>query len=317
MTRLSVIVPCYNVSPFLATTLTSLRRNTAPGVEFVLVDDASTDGTAALLAAELERLPGARLVTHQHNAGLASARNSGLDVARGTYLTFLDGDDWMAPGYLAELSAVIERLGCAMVRTDHVQVTGRARAVHRIGYGPRGVVRSPRTGIVPTSRPTSVDAAWAWAGIYHRSLLDRGLLHFPDGLRTCEDRPWIWRLHLQAESFAVVGLTGVFYRRAVASSLTQVADERQLDFVRAFEEVFALVQADRDADRLMPKAMRSYCAIVAHHLSRRDLYPAALQQQLARICRHSLRRLPQAPLREVYATLGKERQDLLAEVVAA
>jgi glycosyltransferase involved in cell wall biosynthesis len=316
VTRLSVIVPCYNVSPFLATTLASLRSNAAPDVEFVIVDDASTDGTANLLAAGLDRLPRARLVSHHRNRGLASARNSGLAVARGTYLTFLDGDDWLAPGHLERLTSVIQRLGCSMVRTDHVQVEGRARSVHRIAHA-RGVVGSPRSAILPASRATSVDAAWAWAGIYHRSLLDRGLLQFPDGLRTCEDRPWIWRLHLQADSFAVVGLTGVFYRRAVATSLTQVADERQLDFVPAFEQVFALVQADRDADRLLPKALRSYCSIVAHHLSRRDRYPPALQARLSTDCRESMRALPQAPLRAVYAQLGKVRQDLLAEVLAA
>jgi glycosyltransferase involved in cell wall biosynthesis len=316
MTRLSVIVPCYNVSPFLATTVASLRRNAAPDVEFVLVDDGSTDDTAEVLAAELDRLPGARLVRHPSNRGLASARNSGLAVARGSYLTFLDGDDWLAPGYLDQLTSVIQRLGCAMVRTDHVQVEGRARSIHRIPHQ-RGVVSSPRSAILPVSRPTSVDAAWAWAGIYHRSLLDRGLLEFPDGLRTCEDRPWIWRLHLEADSFAVVGLTGVFYRRAVATSLTQVADERQLDFVAAFQQVFALVHADRDADRLLPKALRSYCSIVAHHLSRRDRYPLALQTRLATLCRDSFSALPQAPLRAVYASLGKDRQDLLAGVLAA
>jgi hypothetical protein len=316
VTRLSVIVPCYNVAPFLTTTLASLHRNAAPDVEFVLVDDGSTDGTSDLLAAEVDRLPGARLVTHQRNRGLATARNSGLAVARGTYLTFLDGDDWLAPGHLDRLTAVIERLGCAMVRTDHVQVEGRLRSVHRIAH-PRAGVGSPRSGILPISRATSVDAPWAWAGIYHRSLLDEGLLQFPDGLHSCEDRPWIWRLHLQAHSFAVVGLTGVFYRRAVTTSLTQAADERQLDFVPAFEQVFALVHADPEADRFLPKAIRSYCAIVAHHLNRRNLYPPAVRARLTELCRDSLRALPQPLLREVYAGLAKERQTVLAEVLAA
>ena len=48
-----------------------------------------------------------------------------------------------------------------------------------------------------------MDYAYAWAGMYHRRLAERGLLHFTDGLRTAEDRPWIWRLHREAESFAV------------------------------------------------------------------------------------------------------------------
>jgi hypothetical protein len=145
----------------------------------------------------------------------------------------------------------------------------------------------------------------------------RGLLQFPDGLHSCEDRPWIWRLHLQAHSFAVVGLTGVFYRRAVTTSLTQAADERQLDFVPAFEQVFALVHADPEADRFLPKAIRSYCAIVAHHLNRRNLYPPAVRARLTELCRDSLRALPQPLLREVYAGLAKERQTVLAEVLAA
>ena len=65
------------------------------------------------------------------------------------------------------------------------------------------------------------------------------MLHFTDGLRTAEDRPWIWRLHREAESFAAVGLLGVFYRRGVATSLTQIGDVRQLDFIRAFDQVIA------------------------------------------------------------------------------
>jgi hypothetical protein len=54
--------------------------------------------------------------------------------------------------------------------------------------------------------------------------LDEGLLRFDEDLRTCEDRPWIWGLHLQARTFALVGLRGVRYRRNVSASLTQLAD---------------------------------------------------------------------------------------------
>lgn len=317
MTRLSVIIPCYQVEPYLRQTMISISRNTAPGIEVVLVDDASTDATATILEEHADRLGDAKIIRQPVNRGLAAARNAGLAVATGTHVTFLDGDDWYAPGYLEQLVGTIERLGCDMVRTDHVRAHGRVREVKRIPYAPRGRVGSPRDGILPEWRATSVDVPNAWAGVYHRRLLDAGLLHFDERLRTCEDRPWAWRLHLQAATFAVVGLTGVFYRREVATSLTQVTDERQLDFIPAFEQIVNLVQADPDAARLLPKALRTYCGVLCHHLDRRDLYPRALADRLVARCRVSLDALPRAELRAVLSRLDPERQQRLRRLVAA
>jgi glycosyltransferase involved in cell wall biosynthesis len=143
VTRLSVVVPCYNVEAYVASTLISLARNRHPDIEFILVDDASTDATPAMLADRADSLGRVRVLTHQHNAGLSAARNTGLDAAGGTYIAFLDGDDWVERGYYPELLATIERLGCEMLRTDHVKVRGRKRTVYRITHGPRGVVMPP------------------------------------------------------------------------------------------------------------------------------------------------------------------------------
>ncbi|HYP44537.1 MAG TPA: glycosyltransferase family 2 protein [Propionibacteriaceae bacterium] len=305
--RLSVVVPCYNVEAYAAQTLRSLRGNAADGIEFLFVDDASTDATPGILQAAAAELPGSRILTREVNGGLAATRNVGINAARGEYLTFLDGDDFVAPGYYPKLLATIERLGCDLVRTDHVQVRGRERVVHRINHGPRRVVSSPRRAILPVDQVTSVDAPYAWAGIYHRRLVDSGMLHFSEELRTCEDRPWNWRLHLQARSFAVVGLLGVYYRRDVANSLTRVADERQFDFLPAFDQIVALVQADPEADLLLPKAIRSYCAIVLHHLSQSSRYQPELARRLAWRCRQAIERLPQHSLRQVVSGLDRPR----------
>src|SRR5262249_31088581 len=151
-------------------------------------------------------LPGATVVRPERNQGLAGARNAGLNAAQGEYITFLDGDDWIEAGYLERLVASIERFGCDFVRVDHVQVFGPRRKVFRVPQPRRDEVFNPRQGILPATYSTMVDYPYAWAGIYHRRLLDQGLLHFHHGLRTAEDRPWIWRLHRRAESCAVTGL---------------------------------------------------------------------------------------------------------------
>ncbi|OMI33496.1 glycosyltransferase family 2 protein [Streptomyces sparsogenes] len=307
MVKLSVIVPFYNVQTYAPDTLRSLRANARDDFEFILVDDCATDGTPEILERAERDLPGAVYVRHEQNGGLATARNTGLDAARGEYLTFLDGDDWLAPGYYEQLLASIEELDCDFVRTDHVQCTGRARSIHRVPHGRRGVVMNPRDAILPADRSTSVDYAFAWAGIYHRRLLDQGLLHFTHGLRTAEDRPWIWKLHREAGSFAVVGLLGVFYRRGVASSLTQIGDVRQLDFIRAFDQVIEETARDRDADTLLPKAVRTYCAIISHHLGNIERFEPTVARKLRSMSAAALKRMPQDVLKEALDSMDHER----------
>ncbi|MEU6176763.1 glycosyltransferase family 2 protein [Streptomyces coeruleorubidus] len=314
MPKLSVIVPFYNVQQYAPDTLRSLRLNADRDFEFILVDDHSKDETPAILeraAEDLSDVAQVRYIRHEKNGGLATARNTGLDAAQGEYLTFLDGDDWLAPGYLAELVSALDELGCDFIRTDHVQATARARSVSRVPVGRRWEAFDPREAILPSHRSTSVDYAYAWAGAYHRRLLERGVLHFTDGLRTAEDRPWIWKLHREAESFAVVSLLGVFYRRGVASSLTQIGDVRQLDFIRAFDQVIEETAADREADRLLPKAVRTYCAIIAHHLSNEDRFEPAVARQLRSMSAAAIKRMPQDALGDALEAMDMDRSSKL------
>lgn len=305
--KLSVVVPFFNVQTYAPDTLRSLRANAREDFEFILVDDCSSDGTPELLERAARELPGAVVLRHEQNGGLATARNTGLDAAHGEYLTFLDGDDWLAPGHYARVLAAIEALGCDFVRTDHVQCTARARTVHRVPHGLQGEVSSPRDAILPADRSTSVDYPYAWAGVYHRRLADRGLLHFTDGLRTAEDRPWIWRLHREAETFAAVGLPGIFYRRGVATSLTQIGDVRQLDFIRAFDQVLEETARDRDAETLLPKAVRTYCAIISHHVGSAERFEPAVARKLRSMSAAALKRMPQNVLDDALDSMDVRR----------
>src|SRR5690606_16574773 len=132
----------------------------------------------------------------------------------------------------------------------------------------------------------------AWAGIFHRRVLDAGLASFPDGLFTAEDRPWIWRLHLQAASFAVVDAPALLYRRGVPTSLTQVRDRRQLDFARALGGVLDVVEQDAEAHRFLPKAVWTTLALSSHHLVRARRMSPTLRGEMRRSIRDLLARLP-------------------------
>ncbi|MEV6119066.1 glycosyltransferase family 2 protein [Streptomyces sp. NPDC052077] len=314
MPKLSVVVPFHNVEAFADSTLRSLASNADPGVEFLLVDDCSTDSTPSTIDRWAEKLPNATVIRHETNRGIAQARNSGIDAATGELLTFLDGDDWYGPGHLAGLVTAMDELGCDFARTDHVQATGTQRVVRRPPAALRERVMDPRDGIAPPHRETMVDYPFVWAGVYRRRLFDDGALRFETGLRTAEDRLWIWRLHLRARSYASLGLHGVFYRRGVATSLTQVKDSRQLDFIPAYDLLLADLAADREGDRFLPKAVRTYCAMIAFHLGKADEYEPPAAARLRREARAALHRMPQPVLEETLRTIDRTRSRLLGRL---
>lgn len=305
MIALSVIVPVRDGERYIADALASLARNARSDIEVIVVDDGSVDATGQIAA----DFAGVSVMRHDAPVGLADARNAGLTLASGRYVTFMDGDDWVAPGYLARLVDAIDGLGCDFVRVDHVQVEGRKRVVHRAPLSHRGSPLVPREHILPADVRTMVDYPYAWAGVYRRSLGD--LLRFPGSLHTAEDRPWIWRLHREASSFAVVSLAGLFYRRQVAGSLTQVGDERQLHFFDAFELVFKDVE-----EEFLAKAVRNFCALLGHHLEVADRFTPDLRARFTERGAAMVRGLPADLVVAAVSGMSVEREAVLRDLVS-
>ena len=102
MPCISVIVPTYNVLPYLDRSMTSLLGQTHRDLDILLIDDGATDGCAARCDAYARQDPRVRVV-HQPNGGLSAARNTGLDHAVGDFVAFLDPDDYADPHMLERL----------------------------------------------------------------------------------------------------------------------------------------------------------------------------------------------------------------------
>ena len=91
---LSVIIPVYNIKNYLEECLNSVINQTLKEIEIILVDDGSTDGSAKIcdnFASKDNRI----IVVHQKNQGAGMARNAGIEIANGKYITFTDGDDYL------------------------------------------------------------------------------------------------------------------------------------------------------------------------------------------------------------------------------
>lgn len=112
--KVSIIVPCYNVEPYLDRCVQSIVNQTLNDIEIILVDDGSSDNSPVMCdnyAKKDERIK----VIHKKNAGLGFARNSGLDVATGEYIAFVDSDDYVDKNMYAELYKMAVSNDCSAV----------------------------------------------------------------------------------------------------------------------------------------------------------------------------------------------------------
>ena len=96
----SVIIPCYNAEKFIAETLNSIYEQTYRNYEIILVDDGSTDTSASIAKASFSEKQGC-LYIYQENKGVSSARNKGLQIAKGEFILFLDSDDIIESTFLS------------------------------------------------------------------------------------------------------------------------------------------------------------------------------------------------------------------------
>ncbi len=123
----SVIVPTRNRGALLAMTLRSALRQQDVDFEVIVVDEASTDGTPAMLAAVGDGR--VRVIRHDTPRGLSAARNHGAADARGDWLAFLDDDDLWAPDKLVRQLNAAEQAGADWVYTGSVNIRG-SRIIH-------------------------------------------------------------------------------------------------------------------------------------------------------------------------------------------
>lgn len=221
MITLSIIIPAHNVEKVLPRCLDSLLAQTCPDWEALVVDDGSTDATAALLdayAAKDNRI----VAIHQPNQGVSMARNHALEQARGEYVLFVDGDDFIHPKTL-EICLNLARKDNSDLVTFTYNRSYRTRLIIRHLLH----LKEPRRIQFPDFRdfPTQVTDSifdWAteyshpqeklatkhcqpWRGLYRRSILE-GITFIPGIMY--EDFPW-WSevlLHVKRATLTILPL---------------------------------------------------------------------------------------------------------------
>lgn len=172
MKKISVIVPAYNIEPYLGRCLDSLLAQSYPGLEIIVTDDGSTDGTAALLdryAAEHSQI----VAIHQPNGGVTSARLAALKQATGDYIGFVDGDDLVEHEMFQTLIDDAEHYGADIAHCGYQMVFPSGRVDRYYGTG-RVVEQDGESGVLDLVRGDFVEPGLC-NKLYRRELIEHFL----------------------------------------------------------------------------------------------------------------------------------------------
>ncbi|MGH2948531.1 MAG: glycosyltransferase family 2 protein [Solirubrobacteraceae bacterium] len=238
MPRISVVVPIYNVERYLATCLEALARQSCEDLEVVMVDDGSTDGSAAIAAGFERRDPRFRPIGRP-NGGLGRARNTGIDACGGEFLAFLDSDDALPPRAYERLLDALDETGSDFASGNVWRLVGSEAS--QAPFVARAFARTRLRTHVTRFRPLLADRT-AWNKLWRRSFWDAHGLRFPEGVLH-EDIPVVVPAHFKAASVDVVSEPVYLYRHREGGerSITQRRLETRvlLDRLAAVEQVSA------------------------------------------------------------------------------
>src|SRR4051794_39065689 len=177
MPRVSVVVPIYNVEHYLEECLESLAAQTFHDLEVVMVDDGSTDGSAAIAEAFAARDPRFKLVTRP-NGGLSAARNTGLEAATGEFLAFVDSDDIVARDADEKLVTTLDSTGSDFAAGNAPRLLGKR--TRQVGFLSRPFARTRLKTHITRQRTLLTDRT-AWNKLWRRSVLGEHHLPVPQG----------------------------------------------------------------------------------------------------------------------------------------
>lgn len=169
--KLSVVVPVYNSGGYLRVCLDSLAAQDCEGIEFICVNDGSTDGSPDELDAQSAADSRFRVI-HQPNGGYGKAMNAGMAAARGTYVGIVEPDDWVEPDMFSTLLRLAEESGADIAKADYC---GEKELKSRPGRKYADIVEG--SVFAPTELPQFLLGSPAiWSGIYRREwLIERGI----------------------------------------------------------------------------------------------------------------------------------------------
>lgn len=227
--EISVIIPVYNVENYLDRCLNSIINQTFTNIEIILINDGSTDNSGDIC--DFYKKKDKRItVIHKHNEGASIARNKGLNVARGKYISFIDSDDWIDENMLSRLYDIIidnnaDISECKYIETfDNININQPEERIY---------VASNIQASEFLYKNSDYGSIVLWNKLYKIELFED--IRFPDK-KICEDQFVTPQLYLKSNKIVFTNQIYYYYVQSENSVMRSNFSLRKLDSIESFRE---------------------------------------------------------------------------------
>lgn len=233
MPLISVIVPVYNVEAYLPACVDSILSQTFSDFELILVDDGSPDACGAMCDSYAQKDSRIRVI-HQENGGLSSARNAGLDAAKGQYVTFVDSDDVILSHFLEVLYAMVKENGAAVSCCKFQSFEGNEIGADYIRSASEVNIKtmSGRAAVLSIYGATGEISVTACGKMFLMTLF-RGK-RFPVG-KIHEDQALVPMVLCEAETVVAIDTCDYFYRQHAESIMHKSFSPKRFDNIEGID----------------------------------------------------------------------------------
>lgn len=209
----SIIIPAYNVAPYIKKCVSSVLNQTYQNIEILVVDDGSQDETPAIIDKMAENFINIQVI-HKTNAGVSAARNVGIDAAKGDYLVFVDGDDYLAPDFVKYMVGMAEKNDADFCISSDCFVSHEQQQVHKETIK---IVNAEECTALLLSPCVYVGC---WNKLYSRKMLNDNGIRFNEKLFFGEGLNFIINVSQHSRNVAVGNRRVYYYRRDNENSAT-------------------------------------------------------------------------------------------------
>lgn len=240
---ITVVIPVYKVEKYLKRCVESVINQTYKNLEIILVDDGSPDSCGKICDEFAESDKRVKVI-HKRNGGLSSARNMGIDISSGDYITFVDSDDWVDRDYVLYLYALLDEYECDMSMVSH-SITDKYEPCLSTNDGKIKVISGNQFLMKLLKVGTQENVQYAWGKLYKN--FKNTDLRFPDGLID-EDVPTTFKYTINCKNIVISERKMYFYYNNKESILRQKFTRNRFDLIEVWKIIvdFARINCNEE-----------------------------------------------------------------------